>query len=543
VITWEASAVQPPDQALWYRFRVRAPGEDFRTVRDFGPESTLDWTASDGEGYYSVEVAVRNVETGETNFAFADYQMASRVADGPAISATANPLVFLYSAPACPLGSRMRVQFQASDGTTQYTPYKPCRAGRSMNFFLAGLRADSRYTAKHLLDDGSRLVEGPSVTLATTTVSPTVSNLRVVEAPAPGTSGILLQSPLSLFTVATDLSGNVVWYYPQRIALTRPLPGGLFLGFFQNPTGDPARQFLREVDLAGTTVRETNAARLNEQLAALGMRSITAFHHEVAAMPDGRLLVLAGTEQLTDLNGSEPVDVLGDMILVLDRDLQVVWVWDAFDHLDTRRGATLKETCTPAAGGCPPFSLAPRANDWLHANSLQFTPDGNILMSLRHQDWVIKIDYRNGAGTGQILWRLGKDGDFQARSDDPNPWFSHQHDAQIVDTPDGPVLIVFDNGNIRQASDPNVHSRGQAWRLDEVNRLATPVLNADLGAYSFALGSAQRLPNGNYHFELGILPDRTSQSVEVDPTGRLVYNMSASDPLYRTFRMTDLYTP
>lgn len=260
-------------------------------------------------------------------------------------------------------------------------------------------------------------------------------------------------------------------------------------------------------------------------------------------MPDGRLLVLAGTEQLTDLDGSEPVDVLGDMILVLDRDLQVVWAWDAFDHMDTRRGATLKETCAPAGGGCPPFSLASRANDWLHANSLQFTPDGNILMSLRHQDWVIKIDYRNGAGTGQILWRLGKDGDFQARSDDPNPWFSHQHDAQVVDTPDGPVLIVFDNGNIRQASDPNAHSRGQVWRLDEVNRIATPVLNADLGAYSFALGSAQRLPNGNYHFELGILPDRSSQSVEVDPSGRLVYNMAVSDPLYRTFRMTDLYTP
>jgi len=413
-----------------------------------------------------------------------------------------------------------------------------------MNFLLAGLRADATYRVKHLLDDGSRLVEGPVLTLAAATVSPVVASLRVMHPPAPGTSGVLLQSPLSLFSVATDFSGNVVWFYPERIALTRPLPGGRFLGFFQDPTGNPAGQILREIDLAGMTIRETNAARLNEQLTRRGVRPITSFHHEVAPMPEGRLLVLAGTEQLLPgINGPEPANVLSELILVLDRDLQVLWTWDAFHYLDPRRSATLQETCAPAANGCPPFSQAPRANDWLHANSLQFTPDGNILMSVRHQDWVIKIDYGNGGGSGRILWRLGKDGDFQFRSDDPDPWFSHQHDAQLIETPDGVVLTVFDNGNIRQATDPNVRSRGQVWKLDEANRIATLALNADLGAYSFALGSAQRLPNGNYRFGLGILPDRTSRSVEVDSTGRVVYGIEASAPLYRTFRMTDLYTP
>ena len=40
---------------------------------------------------------------------------------------------------------------------------------------------------------------------------------------------------------------------------------------------------------------------------------------------------------LTGVQGKGTVDVLGDMILVLDRDLQVVWTWDAFDHLDPHR--------------------------------------------------------------------------------------------------------------------------------------------------------------------------------------------------------------
>jgi hypothetical protein len=51
-------------------------------------------------------------------------------------------------------------------------------------------------------------------------------------------------------------------------------------------------------------------------------------------LPDGKILALASTEQiLTDVQQPGPVGVIGDTILVLDRDLQVLWAWDAFDHL------------------------------------------------------------------------------------------------------------------------------------------------------------------------------------------------------------------
>jgi hypothetical protein len=102
------------------------------------------------------------------------------------------------------------------------------------------------------------------------------------------------------------------------------------------------------------------------------------------------------------------LDVLGDTILVLDGNLQVVWVWDSFDHMDPNRAAVLRETCSyPATLACSTFYDAPVAHDWLHGNSLQLTPDGNILYSARYQDWVIKIEYRNGAGSGQVLWPGG----------------------------------------------------------------------------------------------------------------------------------------
>jgi arylsulfate sulfotransferase len=289
-------------------------------------------------------------------------------------------------------------------------------------------------------------------------------------------------------------------------------------------------------------LRETNAARVSEQLVARGMHPIITFHHEVRGLPDGGILALAATERiLTDVQGPGPVDVIGDIILVLDRNLQLQWAWDTFDHLDTHRLATQNETCVPTGGGCPPIRLAAIGNDWTHGNSLQLTPDGDILYSARHQNWLIKIDYHNGDGTGDILWRLGKDGDFQFISSDPYPWFSHQHDANIDA---GGLLKVFDNGNDRIAVDPSANSRGQVIQLDEVNHTATVLVNANLGDASIALGSAQALPDGNYHFHLGyIVKNNTTRIVEVDQTGNIVYDMKIGELQYRSFRMQDLYTP
>lgn len=564
IVSWTANASDDTSTNRWYRFRARYMGNlsgacattarfpvhsrcastDFSMVRDYGPNNLLDWTAGEHEGQYEIEVSTRDNDTGEVNVTTAVFQFAPRVTgDTPVISETALPLVFRYSAPPCPAGSRMRVQFQTPDGFPQSTSPKPCDGVMTMNFYLAGMRAQTEYTIQHMVESGSQSVMGPTLTQTTPPIAESFGPYTVVEAPATMSTGSILLHSRGGWPVATDWLGNVVWYYPGAISyLARPEPGGLFLCWYEAQAVDSSRQFLREFDLAGTTIRETNAARVSEQLVAMGMHPINSFHHEVRGLPDGRILALAASERiLTDVQGPGPVDVLGDTIVVLDANLQVLWAWDTFDHLDTRRRAVLNEGCTQAANGCAPIYLAAMANDWTHGNSVQLTPDGNILYSARHQDWLIKIDYRNGQGTGDILWRLGKDGDFQFLSDDPYPWFSHQHDANIG--VDG-LLTLFDNGNTRYADDRSAQSRGQVIRLDEENRTATMVLNADLGAYSVALGSAQKLSNGDYHFHLGyIMTSNSARAIEVDPSGKIVYEMNIGEPEYRSFRRNGLYTP
>jgi hypothetical protein len=230
------------------------------------------------------------------------------------------------------------------------------------------------------------------------------------------------------------------------------------------------------------------------------------------------------------------------MVMVLDQDFQVTWAWDAFDHLDVNRGPVLGEVVQPGIPG--PEAGAPNlpAVAWLHANAISLSPaDGNLVLSVRHQDWVVKIDYRNGEGDGHIVWRLGKDGDFTVNSTDPNPWFSHQHNAHFIDDT---TLILFDNGTTRQASDPDAHSRGQVWQLDEQTMTATLVLNVDLGNYSGSLGAAQRLSNGNFDFTSGAqsgLPQAFGQSIEVLPDGTKTYVLEDAYREYRSFRMRTLY--
>jgi hypothetical protein len=546
MIRWTAV----PDAAsahAWFRFRVREPGGEFRMVRDFSPASELDWTALD-EGVFEVEVTARESVSQETATAISAFELVPRVEFGPAVAPTTHPLVFIFSSPGCETG-RARVRFESDGGRVQYTPFKPCEPGRTLNFYLAGLAPNSFHRAS-LVVEGARSPAAPGreVRFQTGDASYPLGLPTVLEAASADSPDILLQSPLYQPPLATDSNGQMLWYGPEGLfLLTRPEPGGTFFGLLESRV-DPARDRMRKFDLVGMTLLETNAARVSEQLVAMGKRPITSFHHEARTLRNGNIVLLAGVEQiLTDVQRPGPVDVLADMIVVLDPDLQVVWSWDSFDHLDPARAALLDQQC-PRDPGCAPYYLALEANDWTHSNSVAETPDGALLLSVRHQDWLVKIDYRAGEGNGDILWRLGLDGDFTFDSDDPYPWFSHQHDAQF-EPGSRSMISLFDNGNRRRGLDPEARSRGQVLEIDEVNRRVRLVLNADLGLYSPALGSAQRLPDGQYQFAAGFVRDATAffggagYTLGVDGAGTVFSSMKLLAPVYRSFVLPDIYGP
>jgi hypothetical protein len=64
------------------------------------------------------------------------------------------------------------------------------------------------------------------------------------------------------------------------------VPGGTVLLLGGTPRGTQGGEdTLREVDLAGNTLRETNIDAVNAELAALGQHSIIDFNHDAQRLP------------------------------------------------------------------------------------------------------------------------------------------------------------------------------------------------------------------------------------------------------------------
>jgi arylsulfate sulfotransferase len=555
-VVW--SAVTGGATSPLYRFLVAPIGGQWRILQDYGPSATFYWT-SIAEGAYKVAVQViDSANTANSGQAGAQFQLNSRVTSAtPVVSPTAHPLVALYSAPPC--SGFLRVYFAPASGAgpLMATNFQPCQAGKSVNFYIAGMYPNSTHNLLQILFSGGTTTRGPVLKFQTGGLPSYLATVTLISPPNASTDtaqGVMMVSDYSgtnpLTTpFATDLNGNIIWYAPVgdpqhiRTTLMRPVAGGTFLGTGPASNGVLAQVF-KEVDLAGNVVRQTNVGALNMQLASMGKDQVSWLSHEGLRLANGHTLTFGSVERLlSNVQGPGVVDVVGDLIMDLDVNFQVTWTWSSFDFQDATRKATLGETCTPN-NGCGQLRLAGNANDWTHGNSIRYLPaDGSLVVSQRNQDWVIKIDYGNGTGTGTVLWRLGKGGDFTVVSSDPWPWFSHQHDFAF----DGTNYEVYDNGNTRYAANGYTgDSRGQVWSLDEPNRIATLVLNIDLGAFSPIVGTAQHLANGNYQFLNGDLQDAHQQplaeAIEVLPDGTKNLTLDYNVNCYRVFRMADLYS-
>ena len=349
----------------------------------------------------------------------------------------------------------MYVQF-AEQGTTlswQNTSPLPIVPGESTNFIVAGMLPYTTYLMRDVLDNGtvSAPLEFTTGSLPANLPFPTFT---VVQPPAAGTDlseGMIFHAGAfgyTIDTIATDLSGNVIWYY-DSVANNFPSnstnlePGGTVMMLGGMTTGViGGYNTLRQVDLAGDTLRQTNIYAVNAELAAMGQPQIIDFDHEAKLLPNGDTVVIASTQKTVKYKG-RPTKFTGDMVIVLDQNFQVSWVWNSFQWLNTNRLGTVFGT----------------PKDWLHANSVSWSPeDNNLIVSLRAQDWVIKIDYANGTGNGHVVWKLGPGGAFKAISKAPSPWFTHQHDVRYINDN---TLLVFDDGNTRQKSNPKGTAAGR----------------------------------------------------------------------------------
>jgi hypothetical protein len=239
--------------------------------------------------------------------------------------------------------------------------------------------------------------------------------------------------------------------------------------------------------------------------------------HEFLITPQGTALFTCYPREVTTdlraVGGPQAGKALESVIQEVDISRgRLIREWRSLDHIP------ITESQKPLS---EPF-------DYLHVNSIEILPDGNLLVSGRHTWTVYKLDRQTGA----VIWRLGgKRTDFGF---DPDLLFSWQHDARIQH---GNQLTLFDNGSDGPQT-TEAHSRALVLSLDEPGRMVTAkqVLRHPQPLTASSMGSVQAMPDGNVLVGWGVEPNLTEYTAD----GRLVQDLRFPRKLYsyRVYRQT-----
>ncbi len=490
------------------------------------------------------------------------------------VTPSANTQVALYTI-APPVAAGVTVQF-GTDTTYGLTTWTQNSAGNAtpLGMYVAGMKANTQYhmRASLLMPDGTTITDSDHTFTTGSLQAAQIPNITV----ATPTSGLMPQSGVQMLdliyaggppVISIDLQGNVLWYYQPAggtagdiVQPVKQLPNGHYLvtyspnstWMFTDATLPPnTLNETQEVDLGGNVIKSIDVATLNTRLAAAGMNyTALTIHHDAIVLPNGHwILIVNSTRVYNNLPKfpNQSITVLGDALVDLDTNLNPVWLWDEFDHLDINR---------------EPWMFP----DWTHTNAVIYSPtDGDLVVSMRHQSWVIKIDYNNGTGTGNVLWHLGYQGDFAFDGTAtggvaPLDWFTAQHGISFTtSTTAGQFgLAVFDNGDIRPlpggetcsayGQTPCPFSTAQTYTIDETAMTATQTFLQETPAYSYFGGNADVLKNNDVEYDLcttlpsGVPTATATYEVTNSATPQTVWSMSMTGAnAYRSFRLPSLY--
>ncbi len=264
------------------------------------------------------------------------------------------------------------------------------------------------------------------------------------------------------YTIIVDDRGDVVWYSPLGAEPNYQLEDGTLL------YRDGSDVF--DVDMLGNEMRRVTLEDPGKGLT-----------HDMFPTTDQTYLsitVQQATIQNFPTSDTDPhakrttAEVEDNPIVEFDREGRLLHIWPLVDLLDTTRIGYNSLTKRP-------IDYNPLGYDWAHANAVINDPrDDSIIISLRHQDAVVKFS----RSTGHLKWILGPHANWSPKFQpfllnpigEPFEWPYHQHAPTI--TPSGTILL-FDNGNFRaspfdgNAKIPNGknYSRAVEYAIDERN--------------------------------------------------------------------------
>ena len=417
----------------------------------------------------------------------------------------------------------LQISYTALDVDSASTPRLPVSSCPS-DISVLGLVASTSYNTRIVAwgrGGDSASVSGPAlVTDSLPSSLPQVTTEALGNAPVGLTAFTVLRiGSTAGNALIVDSIGRVRWYVTDSnrfMVDLQPQPNGrlaLALGVPDSLSPNPSTPYFDyeydELDIPGNLLRRWLTATY----------STDPHDFRLTSQRTGVLLGLDyRTMDLSAYGGSSTAQVAGNVLQEVDTAGQVLFQWNAFDHFSI-------------TDVDPSISLTSSFVDWTHGNAIEIDQDGNYLVSFRHFSEITKIHSR----TGQVVWRLGGlRNEFQFIRD--SLMFSFQHGIRRLANGN---YILFDNGNTHNPP----FSRAVEYSLDQSAKTATLVWsyrpNPDI--FSFALGFAQRLADGNTLTTFGVL----GTVHEVTPLGQLAWKLTLppGDWIYRAYRIRSLYEP
>lgn len=395
---------------------------------------------------------------------------------------------------------------------------------------VLGLYADTdnEVTIK-LMNEAGTSVE-KKVTIKTGALAKSIADIEVNEADtgkmALGDSELTFVVPSTKRAYAFDVNGDVRWYSTRYNShIFKELANGNLLYLTKESNDADTYNVLLETDYLGKIYNRydfSSSSASNDTGKSEG--EMTVIHHDGIELPSGNLL-------LTVNDGSNYIE---DTMIELNRETgEIEKTIDLKDILPESFYEEYDST-----------SREDGKIDWFHQNSVEYDEaDNSIIISGRHQDTIMKIDY----ATNEIKWIMGDssgwpesyqkyflDGDIKASGG--------QHAAIVLpdqdDNAETTDILYYDN-NISvtrgDEADSEKYSEARQVRINEEDRTIEEVwtFGEDLGEAYFTkiIGSARYLTdNGNRLVNFGYREEgKTSSIMEVTEDGETVLDVDLTD--------------
>ena len=395
---------------------------------------------------------------------------------------------------------------------------------------VLGLYPDTENEVTVTLTDESGNSMGKTVTIKTGTLAKSIATINVKEADTQkmdlGDSELTFVIPSTKRAYAFDANGDVRWHSTRYNShIFKELTNGNLLYLTKESNDADTYNVLLETDYLGKIYYRydfSSSSAANDTGKSEG--EMTVIHHDGNELPSGNFL-------LTVNDGSNYIE---DTMIELNRETgEIEKTIDLKDILPEAFYEDYDST-----------SREDGKVDWFHQNSVEYDEaDNSIIISGRHQDTIMKIDY----DTSEIKWIMG---DSSGWPESYQKYFLNgevkasggQHAAIVLpdqdDNDETTDILYYDNNISVTRGDEETsekYSEARQVRINDAEMTIEEVwtFGEELGEdyYTKIIGSARYLSNtGNRLVNFGYRDEgQTSSIMEVTEEGETVLNVDLTD--------------